>query len=410
MNWSPQQDDALRDCAAWIKDKSGPQVFYLAGYAGTGKTTLARHLVGDDWRFAAFTGKAAHVLRQKGCEDASTIHSLIYRPAGESKASEMRRLESQVIALQTLPRRNEAQNERLELLQRMQRDLMDENKPRFALWENSPLADARVRGIVVDEVSMVDEKLGKDLEYFGKKILVLGDPAQLPPVGAGGYFTKREPDVMLTEVHRHARESGILRLATHIREGGSVWGFDSAEDAQVVPQLNIEREALRTQVLDADQVLCGLNATRHNMNKRQRTLLGFTDPGPMMGDRLVCLRNDHMMGLFNGSQWLVDHADCDVDSMTADMQITSEDTDARLELTTWLHHMVGKGDALKGMGHDRRDLAEFDWSYALTVHKAQGSQWEDVVLFDQSASFRADARKWLYTGITRASKSLTVII
>lgn len=410
MNWSPQQDDALRDCAAWIKDRSGPQVFYLAGYAGTGKTTLARHLVGDDWRFAAFTGKAAHVLRQKGCEFASTIHSLIYRPAGESKASEVRRLESQIISLQTLPRRNEAQNERLALLQRMQRDAMDENKPRFSLWENSPLADAHVRGIVVDEVSMVDEKLGKDLEYFGKKILVLGDPAQLPPVGAGGYFTKREPDIMLTEVHRHARESGILRLATHIREGGSIWSFDSADDAQVVPQKNVEREALRTQVLDADQVLCGLNATRHSMNKRQRTLLGFTDPGPMRGDRLVCLRNDHMMGLFNGSQWLVDDADYDLDMLTADMDITSEDTDAKLEVASWLHHMVGKGDTLKNMGHDRRDLAEFDWSYALTVHKAQGSQWGDVVLFDQSGSFRQDARKWLYTGITRASKSLTVII
>src|ERR1700704_3832073 len=84
--FSPQQDAALQAVAAWLKARPGrgstPAVFRLFGYAGTGKTTLAKHLaegVEGKVLFAAFTGKAALVMRRKGCQNASTIHSLIYR-------------------------------------------------------------------------------------------------------------------------------------------------------------------------------------------------------------------------------------------------------------------------------------------------------------------------------------------
>jgi exodeoxyribonuclease-5 len=413
MDWSPQQDKALRDCAEWIRNPLSPQVFYLAGFAGTGKTTLARHLVDDHWRFAAFTGKAAHVLRQKGCNGATTIHSLIYRPAGESRQMEINSVEMKIMNLQLNAGEvlTEEEQKQLDFLMRMRKDLNEENRPRFSLWANSPLADKHIHGVVIDEVSMVDERLGRDLESFDKKILVLGDPAQLPPVGAGGFYTSRVPDIMLTEVHRHAKESGILRLATHIREGGSVWGYDDSEDARVIPQLDIDREGLAKLVLNADQVLVGLNATRHTMNRRYRTLIKMTEPGPMPGDRLVCLRNDHQLGLFNGSQWTVQEAANDLDSKTSDLWITAEDDPMiRVDVVSWLHHMIGCPDLLNDMSFERRELAEFDWSYALTTHKAQGSQWKEVVLFDQSKSFRQDARKWLYTGITRASNRLTVIV
>src|SRR5882757_5485782 len=85
--FSPEQDAALKAVAAWLKAKPGrgntPPVFRLFGYAGSGKSTLAKHLaegVEGKVLFAAFTGKAALVMRRKGCEGASTIHSLIYRP------------------------------------------------------------------------------------------------------------------------------------------------------------------------------------------------------------------------------------------------------------------------------------------------------------------------------------------
>src|SRR5689334_16182935 len=87
MQWSPKQDAALRSVADWLKG-GDRQVFRLFGYAGTGKTTLARHIAENadgDVVFAAFTGKAAHVMRGKGCTGASTIHSLIYRMRGEDE-------------------------------------------------------------------------------------------------------------------------------------------------------------------------------------------------------------------------------------------------------------------------------------------------------------------------------------
>src|SRR5579862_2298031 len=181
--FSPLQDDALNAVAAWLKAKPGtngtPQVFRLFGYAGTGKTTLARHLADHadgEVKFAAFTGKAASVMRGKGCKDASTIHSLIYR-ARES----------------------------------------GEEVPSFDLWDDAPASKAEL--IIIDECSMVDAELGRDLLSFGVPVLVLGDPAQLPPIQGGGFFTDAEPDAMLTEVHRQAADDPIIHLSMAVREG-----------------------------------------------------------------------------------------------------------------------------------------------------------------------------------------------
>lgn len=417
MQWSPQQEEALRRTATWMRDPK-EQVWYVAGYAGTGKTTLAQHLVGGasrKWLFGAFTGKAAHVLRQKGCEDAKTLHSLIYRPNGESRESEIKKLEQKrdlMTASQETPfdEMPEEQRKRLEVLEEQLRILREENKMRFALWANSPLADLEVEGIVIDEVSMVDEQLGRDLESFGKKILVLGDPAQLPPVGAGGFYTKRRPNVMLTEVHRHARESGILQLATLVREGGDVREFTSTADCEIVWKGDRPRDEMAKMVLAADQVLVGMNLTRTKANWRHRTLLGRAGPAPEVGDRLVCLRNDHKLGLFNGSQWTVTRALCKMDDRTGILDIRSdEDENIAMTVEAWMHHFVGEEKDLKELGLGRRDLSEFDYAYAMTVHKAQGSQWNEVVLIDESTSFRSFSREWLYTGITRAARKLTVV-
>src|SRR5467141_3838869 len=159
--FSPQQDAALTAVASWLKAKPGqgntPPLFRLFGFAGTGKTTLARHLAeGVDGKvlFAAFTGKAALVMRRKGCQGASTIHSLIYKPIENNT-----------------------------------------EQPSFELWDEAPASKAKL--IIIDECSMVDAELGRDLKSFAVPLLVLGDPAQLPPIQGGGYFTDASPDAML---------------------------------------------------------------------------------------------------------------------------------------------------------------------------------------------------------------------
>jgi exodeoxyribonuclease-5 len=361
--WSPQQDAALLAVSRWLKTGS-PQVFRLFGYAGTGKTTLARHIAetaSGEVAFAAFTGKAAHVMRAKGCRGAGTIHSLIYRTRGE-----------------------------------------DENGPTFVINHDSAAGKAAL--VVIDECSMVDEEIGRDLLSFETPVLVLGDPAQLPPIAGGGFFTEAEPDVMLTEVHRQAAGDPIVRLSMIAREGGRLEEGRYGE-SRVVNRDAIEQE----EVLAADQVLVGRNVTRRNYNARIRELLGRESPVPVAGDTLVCLRNDRKRGLLNGSLWRVDRARKPRKGLLR-YTLSPEDDGvgkARTVVSVNPAFFDGTADALSLP--ERRRSDEFDYGYVLTVHKAQGSQWEEVMLFDESFAFRENRARWLYTGITRAASKLTVV-
>lgn len=366
-SFSPQQDAALKAVAAWLDDRPGesaPQTFRLFGYAGTGKTTLARHIADEaDGKvlFAAFTGKAAQVMRQKGCYNASTIHSLIYKP----------------------------------------RDLMDE-VPSFELWDDAPASKAKL--IIIDECSMVDAELGRDLLSFGVPLLVLGDPAQLPPIQGGGFFTSAEPDAMLTEVHRQAKDNPIVRLSMDIREGRSLTPGDYGE-TQVV-----EKSALDPQrVLDAEQVLVGRNNTRRAYNMRLRERRGIGDPLPVSGDRLVCLRNNRKKGLFNGGLWSVrERGGRKTGLMTLRLRPEGSVGTRGIKVTVRPECFLG---GIEGFDwSQRKPYDEFDYGYVLTVHKAQGSQWDDVVLFDESFAFQDSRMQWLYTGITRAAKKLTLVL
>lgn len=408
MDFPPEQDRALKDLGRWLDEpfRQEDQVRYLAGYAGTGKTTLAKYLaqhVSGRVVFAAFTGKAAYVMRSKGCTNATTIHSLIYKPAGESKSDALREIEAKLLMMPPdHPDRPFYEKERDRLLG------TEKRKPLFTLNMNSDLRGAQA--LILDECSMIDDIIGSDLESFGVKILALGDPAQLPPVAAGGRYTRRKPDHLLTQVHRQARESGILRMATDVRETGDfsrVPGY-YGEDCVVLPR---GTDAILQRVLDADQLLVGRNATRHTWNARYRELKKFTNELPEAGDKVVCLRNEHEAGLLNGSLWRVHESIPMRDIMTVEMVISSEeDSGSGIAVVAHAHHFMGMEEELRKMSWGRRDAQEFDYGYALTVHKAQGSQWEDVVLYDESWAFRSDAQRWLYTGVTRAAKQLTVIV
>ena len=360
--WSAEQSAALDKVGRWLK-AGEPQVFRLFGYAGVGKTTLARHVAeaaSGEAAFAAFTGKAALVLRSKGCVGASTIHALIYR------ASEG-----------------------------------EEGAPTFKLNHDGPASKASL--IVIDECSMVDEELGRDLLSFGKPILVLGDPAQLPPVKGGGFFTEAAPDVMLTEIHRQAENNPIIRLSEIVRAGGEI-PYGVYGDSRVIRRDEIEAP----QVLAADQVLIGLNRTRRLYNKRIRTLRGVAETLPVAGDKLVCLRNDRTKGLINGGLWRVE----ELGGLKKDfvkMSVRSEDEPGRSLAKVAVLKAFFEGTEADLPYPIRRESDEFDYGYALTVHKAQGSQWDDVILFDESGAFREHRARWLYTGVTRAAQRLTLV-
>lgn len=370
MSWSPQQERAIADVKAWLKDPSGKQVFRLFGYAGTGKTTLAKELaatVRGRVLYATFTGKAALVLRKKGCDGASTIHSLIYKVEVNERTGEAT----------------------------------------FILNDESDLADAAL--LIVDEVSMVGAELAEDLLSFGKRILVLGDPAQLPPVKDEGFFINCAPDVMLTEVHRQAQDNPIIRMSMMIREGQRLEAGEYGKSL-VTSRAAIGGERLRELVLGADQLLCGLNRTRIAYNRRIRALKGLTGTGeewhPTAGDRLICLKNKREKQIFNGGMWVADSVTDKFGCLSIEAISLDE---VRDPLTLEVAEEFFVGAEHKMDWRERRKYDEFTFGWAITCHKSQGSQWDDVIVFDESGAFREARSNWLYTAITRAAEKVTVI-
>jgi exodeoxyribonuclease V len=397
MQWSPQQETAIAQVGKWKRHGDSP-FFLLGGFAGTGKTTLAKHFASNlpgKVYYAAFTGKAAHVLRKTGIAQVSTIHQLIYTPRDkcDSKLRDLRAARARHL-LQPQP------NDKIliELDAAIALEQANLRRPDFFLNTDSPLQDASL--LVIDEYSMVDEQMGRDLLSFHCPILALGDPGQLPPVQGRRFFTGA-PDVMLTEIHRQAAENPIIRLSKDVREGRTLvpgkYGLST-----VAPMTKLGPDQIRDAMMSADQILVGTNRTRKSYNQTARKLLGREGPYPVAGDKLVCLRNNHLEGLLNGQIWTVKTA-----TMKGDIRLSLQDDDgARLTCLAHRTHFVGDPDSLSPI--ERKSANEFDYGYALTVHKAQGSQWHNVTLVDE---WRGNCRKqWLYTGITRAAEKITILV
>lgn len=440
-----RQGAGIRQLVAWYKalkfDDDGKllpdqqQVFRVFGYAGTGKTTLTRQAVGelglnnDFVRYAAFTGKAAYVMRKHGTP-AQTIHSLIYTVI-EPTDEEIAKAEAELVDL-----RRECVSIPLGTVERMtaeaalvaaEQAAFGMKRPRFGLNPDSLAKEAEL--IVLDEVSMVGPEMAADLLSFGKPILVLGDPGQLPPIKGEGAFVMCEPDVMLVEVHRQAADSAIIRLATMAREGRGNY-IEKGAHSDLVWKL--DRGTLSPEhFLRADQVICGYNRTRIELNQTMRRAAGFDSrsPLPIGGEKLICLKNDSNRGLINGM--FIGLADPEL-HVTAGMI-----SDIRFDA----HLFNEEGEAVasepgrkptaqpiyRGHFEDHveldekrfeRDfsakrkmrLVEATFGWAITAHKSQGSQWPNILICDDKfGRSQEDRNRWLYTAITRAESGLVIL-
>lgn len=369
MEWSPQQSAALLLVRKWLKEKKAPQIFHLFGFAGVGKSELAKEIatfVNMDVAFCSFTGKACLVMRRKGCFEASTIHSTIYKPITQ--------------------------------------DDDYAGPPEFELNPDSIFALRKL--VICDEMSMVNEEVGRDMLSFGTKILVLGDPMQLKPVRGTGFFNVDNPEVMLTEIHRQAADNPIIRLSMEVREGRRLRVGDYGS-SKVITRATLDYPM----VLRADQVLVGRNKTRRAFNERIRELKNFKKRGvPELGDKLICLKNNQKKNLLNGSVWIVSSEPIIVRNV-AKMQVISDDElddKTPLDIEVPLEFFIGTEENLHPQV--RKYCDEFDFGEACTVHKFQGSQEDEIMLFDESGAFREDWNRWLYSGITRAAEDITVVI
>lgn len=399
--------------------------FRLFGPAGTGKTTLVRHIPEAlglrNVVFGAFTGKAAQVLRSKDVP-ATTIHSAIYRPTGnrdirmklDEAQRELADIMVELMGDAEMARKDEltAEIERLEEILR---------QPAWSLNPDSDWAYADL--IVLDEVSMVTEKMARDIESFGVPVLVLGDPFQLPPVGGEGYYTNVKPDILLTEIHRQALESPVLRMATEIRLGKE---FDGVR--QYLPE-NYEAASV-SRALAHEQAICWRNATRWKLTRLMRKKVGRPDGTPVAGDRVMCLTNNKDLGIFNGQQfdvteakpaWL-DPQTGAVDTYSLMVRECGEPEGTESEIMAYAAGFTEATEPdLKQARAFRGQVGAFTFANAITCHKAQGSQYESVYVIDETAAMIAsstrregvmaateNARRWLYTAISRASESVTL--
>lgn len=398
MELSTQQAEAVDKVGAFLNDPS-KKVFRLDGYAGTGKTTIARYLASQhdgEVLFGAFTGKAASVLTKKGCP-ASTLHSLLYTPVIGDRETIKKAQKELAAAVEKDPSSP--------IIQTLRDELKELNTLKFEFNEDSPLRNTDL--LIVDEVSMVGEELGNDLLRFPDlKILVLGDPGQLPPISGEGFFQTKYPcDHILTEIHRQAAGNPIITLATLVRGGHRI--REGAYGSSLVQRRN---RTTPEQLVNADQVIVGTNATRAKFNSLIRERLSFSSVAcPHQGEKIICLRNNKELALLNGTQWEV---------------VTSEDKGLFLELgiSSWDDRNDESAQTkavtahafnvnLKEMPHwERKRANEFDFGYAITCHKAQGSQWDHVFIQDESWIFKEASKQWLYTAITRAADKVIITI
>lgn len=416
---SKTQARAVEKLKNWFfYETSEQQIFRLFGFAGTGKTTIIKHIMEElelgsgEIAFGAFTGIAANVMRHNGLAGATTIHSMIYFV----RESTIEEIEVEEMVLEDMRERRRNEEDRTKLrehdakIKEQQKKIESMKLPHWVFNEDAECGQARL--ICIDEVSMVNSTEAQNLMSFGVPILVIGDPGQLPPIDGPGYFVKgAEPDVMLRRIHRQAAGNPIIQLSVMAREGQFIPFGKFGKGVRKVEQIHKPQTYLKY-----DQVICGINKTRLNLNRMMRKQLGFSGPLPQEGEKIMCLTNDHDCGLINGmfvrlknirpvgNYWI----EADIFDDYDGRQIFPKN--GRIYRGHFEDHHKFIRTRINDDWKQRRGYIEMTYGYAITCHKAQGSQWPKVLVIDESRYWRGTQRRqWLYTAITRAEQRLTIV-
>lgn len=378
MILNEDQQTAYETILDFSASDDGRNLLTLGGYAGTGKTTLIGEVAqtlkaaGDNIAFCALSGKASSVLQSKlkdvmdDNDFCGTIHKFMYNLVGRNKRSERARDE--------------------------------------LIFEFNEDGDYNFDLIVVDEASMINEKIFSDLKKLGIKILAVGDHGQLPPV-KGSFNLMQDPMIKLTKIVRQAEDNPIIRASILAREEGKI-PYGIIGDGRVKKIYGGARDIHNHDFNSLDSiVLCAKNKTRCRLNAFARE--GRPAGRPVNGEPVICLMNDYKHYVFNGEIGVVKSVEFDIENdgiNVVDMAIGFGDFAICVRA---LLDQFGREYTLA----DLRDrFALYDWAYAITVHKAQGSEWRNVILYEERMGLSSDDwRRWLYTGVTRAKERLTII-
>jgi exodeoxyribonuclease-5 len=381
---SPDQKIIHDAAVTFVKEKKGGPHLRIGGYAGTGKSTVTAQIAltlkaeekNPRIAFCCYTGKAAYVLREKLTaakvvseedEYVGTIHGLMYRPIVKDDV--------------------------------------------IVGWRRADKIEADL--IVVDEASMVDEIIWKDLLSYKIPIIAVGDHGQLPPVGRR-FGLMEKPDYALEKIHRQAEGNPIIKASIAARMEGKVpVGQETTQDMggigvyKIVSPIGPALDLIKN--LPGTLFLCGYNRTRVALNNAIRKRLGH-EGKPREGERVICLKNNRELGIFNG--------------MGGTLKSIKEQKGHWYGLNVLMDDgATFAGDVIKKQfgaeqtiremqGLEQNEIRElFDFGYCLTVHKAQGSEADAVVVFEERFPMMTedDWKRWLYTAVTRARKKLLIV-
>ncbi len=381
---SPDQKQTLIALTDWLKNPKGNYIS-VGGYAGTGKTTMIAllsqilHQANPKLTisFASYTGKATRVLKTslqyiKALEKkdtVSTIHSLIYEP-------------------------------------------MIDNKQNIIGWNKKD--EIKTDLIIIDEASMVDGQIWQDLLSYNIPIIAVGDHGQLPPI-QGNFNLMGEPHLKLEKIHRQAENNPIIKLSMLARTTGKIPTQTFAPKVKKFNKQDYDAqetiESLINQYNSDTLILCGYNNTRIKLNNHIRSTLGFDDPNPMAKDKVICLRNNHKKDIYNGMIGTINKIqNHDKDWYYSEINLDDEN---QIFKGLILKNQFNSPKTISYTENRKKTIAGdlFDYGYALTVHKAQGSQAHRVILFEERFKQMDDQmwRRWLYTAVTRAVEELYII-
>ena len=394
---SDGQQAALTEITKWYKN-GGYQPLTLGGLAGTGKTTLVSLLpeVLPDAKivFVAYTGKAVSVLQAKltargvNSELISTIHRLLYQP----KISSICLVSNQIVPRSGGKCQTHASfPDPCAVRDQVSFDPVD-----------YPLAGIDL--VVADEASMIPEKLWLDLTSHCVPVMAVGDHGQLPPVRSS-FNLMADPHIRLEEIHRQAAGSPILAVAQWARQTGQIPPGWYGENVVKVARHELAYVGLHPR--DADMIICAKNATRQWHNAAMRNIHGHSGP-PAAGDVVICLRNNYEEGLFNGLRGTITQ----IFGETVSANEPAIDMEIELEGVPepWTGAVSAVQFGQRGtLSNLNRDLALFDYGYAITCHKSQGSSAGSVIVIEENWPSGPDRSRWLYTAVTRAEHTLTVV-
>ena len=392
MELTIKQELGLREVLNRYKNKE--KYVTIAGYAGTGKSTLVKFAIAalgiesSKVAYATYTGKAAEVLRKKGNEGACTLHKLLY---------------------DHIPKQNGG-------FFRKKKTTLD------------------VKVVVVDEVSMVPQSMIDILLSHKVYVIFLGDPFQLPQIDKNEANNLLDhPHVFLDEIMRQAAESEIIQLSMKIRNKENI-DFMHGKEVIIMPQRELTTGCLTW----ADQILVATNATRHSINNQMRQILGYSGL-PQDGERMICLRNywddvnEDGDSLVNGTTGIIKNpfesfrripryiktsnytipivqGEFYADGSSIPFESVEMDKKMIMEGEPFLDWKTSYqlGKLINKIGDIRP--REFAFAYAITCHKAQGSEWDKVLTIEENFPFdKTEHARWLYTACTRASEKLVLV-